>query len=237
MRDHGGSVHRLVAVVAALLVVSGVTIAGMGVATASARPSQFAIIKFIPSLDEVTLQIPTPPCPHPSSGCIWKLSVNEPFAPGMPFLGQAIGTTGLLVVKYPATVCGTVQGDASVALQADVSIGGTVWHYRVGHRITIPCGSTGPAAPVGVAPAAGSVAAADPSAAEPFTAALPSDDPGPAMTSAPVAQLPFTGLDVRPLALIGGFLALAGLVLIAGFDQRRWAMRRLRFISDWFFQL
>jgi hypothetical protein len=235
MQYHAGRVRRLVAVLAAVLVASGVTLAGMGVATASGRPSQFAVIKFLPALDEVTLQIPTPPCPHPSKGCVWRLTVNEPLAPGTPFLGQATGTSGLLVVKYPATVCGTVQGDASIALQADVSVGGTVWHFRVGHRITIPCPSTGPTP---VNPTVAAVVSVDPAATGSLTAATSVGDPGSNTVSAAAAsQLPFTGTDVRSLALLGGSLALAGLLLGAGLDQRRRAARRVQRITDWFFRL
>ena len=230
MREHGGSGGvRLVAVLSAIVIASGITIAGMGVATASMRPSQFVIISFVPSLDEVTLQIPTPPCKHESRGCVWKLSVNEPLAPGTPVLGQATGRSGLLVVKYPAAVCGTVQGDASVALQADVSVGGSVWHYKVGHRITIPCPSTSP----GAAPADPAATGTAPFTGAPSTA----DQSGHAVQTAAVAQLPFTGVGVRSLALTGTSFVLAGLVLAAGLEQRRRLVRRVRVMASWLFGL
>ncbi len=246
MREHGRRVHRRVAALAAALVVAGVTLASMGSATAAPRPSQFIIIKFIPSLHEVTLTIPTPPCKHGPPGCVWRLWVNEPFAPGAPVLGSAVGTSGVLTVTYPSTVCGTVQGDASVTLQADVSVGGQVWRYKVGHRMTIPCTPTSPvthpptATTHPVAPTTtATTPAPDPSSsattALPFTGGTATTTTGPttgkAVQTAAISQLPFTGIDLKPMVLMGMALILSGLLLASRLEQRRRALRRLHFAA------
>ena len=129
-----GSTSRRIAAVVAFSVVVGVPLAGTGVATAALRPKHFVVIKFVPSANEVTLQIPTPPCRHGPPGCVWRLLVNEPFVPGEPLLGVVTGTSGLLTVTYPSTVCGVVQGDAS-----GMSAGSGRWRIKVGHRKTIVC--------------------------------------------------------------------------------------------------
>ena len=235
MREHGKRGHRRVAALAATLVVAGVTLAGMGSATAAPRPSQFVIVKFLPSLHEVTLTIPTPPCKHGPPGCVWRLWVNEPFAPGAPVLGSATGTSGVLTVTYPSTVCGTVQGDASVTLQADVSVGGQVWRYKVGHRMTIPCTPTSPTTHPPTATTHPATAPDPKSSATtqlPFTGGTATTTTGPttpakAVQTAAITQLPFTGIDLKPMVLMGMALILAGLLLASRLEQRRRALHRL----------
>lgn len=225
------------------MIMAGVTVAGMGGATASPRPSQFVIVKFIPSLNEVTLTIPTPPCGPGPPGCVWRLWVDEPFAPGAPVLGSAVGSTGVLTVTYPSTVCGTVQGDAGVTLQADVSVGGQVWRYKVGHRLTIPCTPTSPTShpPTPTTHPASTPTTVTPSldgsatTALPYTgaAAAPSTEPTPAkaVQTAAISQLPFTGIDLQPMVLIGMALVTAGLLLASRLEQRRRALRRLHVVA------
>lgn len=232
MRVHGRRTHRQMRSLAAISIALGVTFAATGLATASPRPSQFVIIKFVPSLDEVTLQIPTPPCRHGPPHCVWRLSVNEPFAPGAPSLGQATGTSGILVVTYPPMVCGTLQGDASVTLQADASVGGNVWRYKVGHRYTLPC------VPNGQGASSPGTTGRDPTSVGttqlPFTG--PGADPAsssPIVTTSSISELPFTGVDLRPLALFGTALTLAGMLILITVEQRRRARMRLSRVSDW----
>ena len=207
---------------AAISIAVGVTLSGMGVAGAAPQPSKFVIIKINQSLHEVTLQIPTPPCKHGPPGCVWKLSVNEPLLPGDPELGVATGTSGILTVTYPSTVCGTVQGDAGVLLQADVSVGGQTWRYKVGHRMIIVCPPTTPTTNVPTQPP-NEGTPPSPSSGPTFTA----NGPEPAVKTAALAQLPFTGIDLTPMALIGMSLVLCGLVLASRLDERRRALRRL----------
>ncbi len=212
---------------AAISIAVGVTLSGMGVAGAAPQPSKFVIIRFIQSLHEVTLQIPTPPCKHGPPGCVWKLSVNEPLLPGDPELGVATGTSGLLTVIYPSTVCGTVQGDAGVLLQADVSVGGQTWRYKVGHRLVIVCPPTiPPTTPTHSVPAQPPNDGGTPPS-PPGGATFTANGPQAAVKTAAPAQLPFTGIDLTPMALIGMSLVLCGLVLASRLDERRRALRRV----------
>ena len=230
MRAGGMRVHLWAKSVAMTSIMVGVALTGIATATAAPGPSKFAIVKFLPSLNEVTLTVPTPPCRKGPPGCVWQLWVNEPFAPGAPVLGTATGTSGVLTVTYPSTVCGTVQGDASVALQADVSVGGLTFRHLFGHRLTIQCTTTTATADPQTAPPTG------PTTQLPFAGVISSSptDPGTtataARTTAAVVQLPFTGLNVRPLAIIGSVLVLLGLMLVT----RREHQRRL---LDWFLGL
>ena len=234
MRECGRSgAYRRLAWLGAGLVVAGVALTGVGVASAATRPSRFVVIKFLPALNEVTLTIPTPPCPNGPPGCIWRLWVDEPFAPGAPALGSATGTTGTLVVTYPSTVCGTVQGDASVTLQADVSVGGEVWRYKVGHRTDIPCPPPGPPSPPPTSPPTPppAVTATTVTPATTPTASPSTPDggttPTKAVQTAAISQLPFTGIDLEPMALAGLASVLAGLLLATRLEERRRALRRL----------
>ena len=43
------------------------------------------------------------------------------------------------------------------------------------------------------------------------------------------SQLPFTGADVRPLAIVGGILILMGIYILTTLEQRRRAMRRMAY--------
>jgi hypothetical protein len=225
MREHGKRVHRRVAALAAISIVAGVTLAGVGSAGAEPRPNRFVIIKFAPPLHQVTLTIPTPPCKHGPPGCVWRLWVNEPFAPGAPVLGSAIGTSGFLTVTYPSTVCGTVQGDASVTVQqANASAGGQTFRYEVGHRLTIPCTPTSASAHPPTGTVQPSTTTPVPTTQLAFTGATSSST----VKTAAVTQLPFTGLDVRPLAMIGIALVLLGLMLATPLlEQRRRVLRWL----------
>jgi hypothetical protein len=249
MREHGRRVHRRIAALVVTLIVVGVALAGMGSATALPRPSQFVIIKFIPSLHEVTMTIPTPACKHGPPGCVWRLWVDEPFAPGAPVLGSAIGTSGTVTVTYPSTVCGTVQGDASVTLQADASVGGQFWRFKVGHRTAIPCPPTTPNVhppPPATPPVAattptrgapdptGAAATPVPVAGVASTSTPATASPAKAVETAAISQLPFTGIDLTPMALIGMALVLGGLLLATGLEQRRRIRHRLHSTARWF---
>jgi hypothetical protein len=288
-------------VAAAVSIALGVTLVNMGVASAASRPSAFPIIKFIPAENEVTLLIPTPPCRNTPPGCVWKLSVNEPFAPGTPLLGVAIGTSGLLTVTYPPLTCGVIQGDASREIQADVSVGSQHFRLEVGHRLTIACpgtttttkpggGTTTTTKPGGgttttTKPGGGTTTTTKPGGGGTTTTTKPGDGGGTTTTKpgsgtattrpvstkpvktkpvktgasssttavaavsgttsssstepvghavqdAALTQLPFTGLDVRPLGLFGIVLVALGLALVGTLETRRRALRRLRYAAQ-----
>jgi hypothetical protein len=213
---------------AAGLVVAGLVLTGVGVAGAASSSPKFALITFVPTHHEVTLTIPTPPCKAGPPGCVWRLTVNEPFAPGAPALGQVTGTTGTLVVTYPATVCGTtVQGDASVQ-----AVAGGVWRYKIGHRTVVPAcpppasTTTTTTKPGAVTPGATTTV---PAAA---TTSVTDPTPARAVQTAALAQLPFTGIDIEPIGLIGMACVLAGLLLATRFEQRRRTLRRLRLTAQ-----
>jgi hypothetical protein len=236
---------------AAGMIMAGLVLTGVGVANAAARPSRFVVITFLPAQHEVTLTIPTPPCKHGPPGCIWRLWVNEPFVPGAPALGSAVGTTGTLVVTYPATLCDTtVQGDASVTLQADVSVGGEVWRYKVGHRMELPAcptpgSTTTTTTPVGPGGTTTTTTVTPTTAVTPTTTATATATASPVATSttdpttptkavqtAAISQLPFTGIDLEPMALLGMASVLAGLLLATRLEQRRRALRRLHYTAQ-----
>ena len=140
------------------------------------------------------LVLPNPPCP-PDTGCVWMLRVNEPEVAGGPLVGSVTGTSGILTVAFPA-FCGVIQADALV--------GPAPWRIERGIRETIDLCTS----PPNVTPTANTPEKSPASelSSVPFTA---STTPG--HTDPTGAQLPFTGLDVRPLGLLG-----AGLVLIGG---------------------
>jgi hypothetical protein len=144
------------------------------------------------SSDRVTLTLPTQGCPHRRPDCEWMLFVNEPMTGKL--VGTATGpgtTTGALTVALPAFFCGVVQGDALV--------GPSPWKKVVGHKVTVQTSA---------------------SCSLPFTAA----NVGTAGTTPAVAkltQLPFTGIDVKPLTILGVSLTLLGFLMATDFDRRR----------------
>lgn len=227
---------------AATLIVLGVVLLTAGTADASARVTHFAYIKFSDSTGEVTLQIPTAPC----DSCEWMLSVNEPEVPGQTVVGSAVGTSGLLTVAYPSEFCGVIQADAFR--------GPAPWDLRFGHKRTIqtanPCVTTTTSEPPTTTTT--TTKAPTPTTTKPPTTTTPpvtkatsqlpfSNSASSSTTTHPVAvaavsatatsptqaTLPFTGLNVKPLALIGTTLIIIGLLILTTLEQRRRALRRL----------
>ncbi len=239
MREHGRRVHRRIASLAAVVIVMGATQAAMGVATAAARPSKFVVLRIDPPAHRVTLQVPTPSCVHRPPGCVWLLAVDQPYTAGDPRLGTATGTTGLLTVTYPASVCGVVQADAEVTVPGRTA-GSERWRYTVGHRVDLPCPPTGPTTPdpttTTTHPTGGSTSptgttgpppATSGTASLPFSGGSSPSGTGPtthAVETAAITQLPFTGIDLPRLVSIGTALVLAGLLLAS----RRRSLRKLQ---------
>ncbi len=237
MREHGRRVHRRRAAFAAIVIAVGVTQATTGVATAAPRPNKFVVVRIDASAHQVTLQIPTPSCVHSPPGCVWLLAVDQPFTAGDPQLGMVTGTSGLLTVTYPASACGVVQGDAEVTVPGRTA-GSERWRYKVGHRIDLPCPPTGPTHPDPTTPAPPTTPSAP---TTPTAAVTPVSNPGtptdggttgsggatPAVKTAVLTQLPFTGIDLTPMVLIGTLLVAAGLALTSGLEGRRRTFRWL----------
>jgi hypothetical protein len=174
----------------------------------------------------VTLTIPTPPCAPDQQGCKWVLFVNEPDVAGKPVVGSVTGTSGVLTVKYPADFCGVLQADARTGPPF-------VQVYGIRHHVggdcpppttttttmsTQPTGTTEPPpTPPNVSATAGSPPV--PGAVAPTSDLPATDAPSAAGTSTPAAsstpsQLPFTGIDVKPLLLVGSASVLTGLALL-----------------------
>jgi LPXTG cell wall anchor motif len=162
--------------------------------------------------------------------CTWTLSVDVPATGHV--IGVVSGTAGVLSVAVPP-ICGVVQ--------ADISLNGA---HGFGHRhtySTCPPGSTTtttsttstttPSATTttpGSGCAAGGFAGCSgggnmqpPPAAGPTAPVASSTAPAapvahpaaPAATTAP--QLPYTGVDVTPYAVVGGGLVVIGLLLMS----------------------
>jgi hypothetical protein len=200
-------------------------------------PPTTAVIIFDDAAQQAELIIPTPACPTSQPDCQWKFFLNEPKL--HVDVATVYGTSGTLTIPYPENFCGVIQADAYV---------GPPWVAKRGFQHTIdncepptttttttttkpitpivtpttepptpttgaPIPPTPPAAPH-VAPPVPAVPVATPVAA-PTT-------PAPAPT-----QLPFTGVDTKPLLAIGLLLVMLGLVLLNSTASWRRLARRL----------
>ncbi len=201
MRERRRSGRRL-ALTTAVIVAIGVLLLSADAASASLRTRAFPVIKFSPVNKEVTLEIP-PACPASHPACVWVLSVDEPDSPARTVVGNAMGTSGVLTVAYPTDFCGPIQADATV--------GPAPFRLLFGHKATIQTGSC-----------------VDGTAALPLTDSPSTSTPTDAATVAKAtpAQLPFTGVDYKSLAVVGMALIMLGLTILTTLEQRRSALRR-----------
>jgi hypothetical protein len=139
---------------------------------------------------QVTFSLPVPSCRtvQHAPACEWMLIVMEHDLAGTPVVGQDIGTSGDLVVPYPA-FCGVIQVDALVGTPAH-------WRKVIGHQRTIA-----------TCPVVGSTHSPPP------TPGLAVGGHGNSTTAGPgestLLSLPFTGTPVEAL-LLGG-LSMIGL--------------------------
>lgn len=219
-------------VVAIAMVTVGMIAAISGTASASVTPNAQPLIKFWPADNEVTLQVPI--CDGRRPTCEWMLYVNEPYVPSQTVVGAVVGSSGILTVAYPTDFCGVVQADA-ILLKSPPKL-------EIGHQAavttapncppvtkdTVPTpkplpatGGTNPPAPAATVAGTGTGTGA---------ATLTND---PAHTAAAeAAQLPFTGIDIKPMGYIGVAMVLAGLLLATRLEKRRLALRRLKARTD-----
>jgi hypothetical protein len=192
--------RRVVAAMAAV-VVFVFLIAGVDPAAGAADRSP--VLSF--SSDQVTLTPPTQGCPHRRPNCQWMLFVNDPTTGKVvgtatgPGTTTTSGSTSAVTVTLPACFDGLVQGDAL--------IGPSPWRKVVGRKATVQTSA---------------------SCSLPFTAANAGSagHAGTAPAAAELTQLPFTGIDIKPLTLLGASLTMLGLLMVADFDQRRKEVRR-----------
>jgi hypothetical protein len=188
---------------AVLAVVATATFVFLTAGVASAGvPGRSPVISF--SSDNVTLTLPIQGCPPRRPDCEWMLFVNEPVT------GKLVGTA---TVPGTATVKGSPVG-VSVALpagfcgvvQADALIGPSPWRKVAGRKVTVQTSA---------------------SCSLPFTA-VTAVTPVTAPAPPKLTQLPFTGIDVKPLTLLGLSITMLGMLLATHFDQRRNALQRAK---------
>lgn len=244
--NRGWKANRWLAAVAAVLMAVGVFMFTAGAASASptklvTRPHSHPVIRFSSASQSVSLTVPTPACAGGVSSCQWMLYVNEPAVPGRTVVGVVTGVSGTLTVAYPSNFCGV--------LQADALIGPAPWKLVSGHRAAIqtvqPCPpsttttsttttstTTTSTTTTTMAPPQTQATSGLPfsdstttSTVAALTAATSSGS-GKNGTTAALAQLPFTGVNITPLALLGIALILIGLVVLTTVEQRRRALRR-----------
>ncbi len=186
-------------------------IACLGVAVAATTTSGVAwslpihthhpVLRFNTATQQIQLTLPNPACPPNTSTCEWALVVDEPDAPGQTVLAYLTGTTGTISTPFPK-VCATIQADAL--------LGPAPWMTRQGIRTTLnTCSPPPPSTGGGTAPAAASDGT--------------SDGTGAAKATEDSVQhtLPFTGMDVEQLAVVGWALLLMGSVLMSTAESRR----------------
>jgi hypothetical protein len=217
-------------VVAIFMVALGLLAVASSAASASVLPNHFPVIRFWSTSSEVTLQIPEPACPVSKPSCEWMLFVDEPDVPAQTVVGVVSGTSGILTVAYPADFCGVIQADAI--------LGPNPSKLEVGHQVvvttasgcppitktTIPPPKPGPGAN-GVSPPGGTVTAT------PTGTVTLTNDPA-HVAAAEAAQLPFTGIDIKPMGYIGVGMVVTGLLLASTFEKRRRDLRRVKARTD-----
>jgi hypothetical protein len=194
------ALRRVVGAMAALVVF---VFLSAGVAPAAGAAGRSPVLSF--SSDRVTLTLPSKGCPLRRPDCEWMLFVNEPTT------GKLVGTATGMTSGSASAVAVTVALPAcfSGIVQADALIGPSPWRKVVGRKATVQTSA---------------------SCTLPFTAA--NDGTGGTAGTAPdaakPAQLPFTGIDIKPLMLLGVSLTLLGLLMATDLDQRRRKERRSR---------
>jgi hypothetical protein len=243
--------------VALCVIALGTTLVGAGTASAAIRTGHYAHIKFYNKQRVVTMSVPTQCPPVRQAPCVWMLYVNEPENPAQTVVGTqsaAPQTKGILQVAYPRNFCGVIQADVVVGPSPWLFETGRVrqidtfqttgkGHYNLtqycppgGGGSPPPGGGTTQPKPPGSGGGNGQGGNAQASSL-PFTAtttagsgssgtSAAADGPSTA-TTATAGTLPFTGLDVKPLALAGAVLILFGLFILTSLEQRRRALRRV----------
>jgi hypothetical protein len=223
-----------------------------GAAWSAAASPTTPVITFNDAAQDVTLTIPTPACPASQPACEWKFFLNEPKL--HVDVATVYGTSGTLTLAYPHAFCGVIQADAYIGGPPWVPKRG--FQHTISDcttpttttTTTVPTTTptTGPPTPTTVPPSTPTVPpvvqgtntpppappAQTPPAALPFTATPPAAVPAATVPAATVpaatvpTQLPFTGVNTKPLWFLGIALVALGLALTRSKDA--WSRLRLR---------
>jgi hypothetical protein len=243
----GASMKRMAVILSSVISLVALSATVGGADWSAAATSSTATIIFDDAAQQAQLIIPTPACPTTQPDCVWKFFLNEPKL--SVDVGTVFGTSGTLTIAYPKNFCGVIQADAY--------IGGPPWVPKRGFQHTIedctppttttttpppttttteppttttttttpvvPPVVTGNASPPPTPPAP-APAPAPPAAP---TAALPFSSPASTPASAAPAELPFTGVNTKPLWFVGLTLVALGLCLLTSAESWRRTRRRL----------
>jgi hypothetical protein len=238
------------AVAAVTMVAAGAALFSAGAAWSAPTPTRHLDLVFNDAADQVEFTIPTPPCVRQVTDCQWMLYVNMPLLPGQPRVGFTVGTSGTLVVPYPQ-FCGVIQADAirgpapwkwRAGIRETISNCGdssttttttdpTTTTSTSTSTTTTSTSTTSTTVQGGQAAATTTTTGggAAGSSALPFTGTNGGSSGGTSSGSAAhaaAAQLPFTGIDLRPLVILGIVLMILGGLLLSTVESRRRMLRR-----------
>jgi len=183
--------------------------------SAAASPSTPQII--FDDLDQqAKLVVPTPPCPTTQPDCQWKFVVQIP--EGNITVGVVVGTSGTLVVPYPANFCGVIQADAYRG-PPFVPLRGFQHTIETCHTTPTTSTTTTSTSTTSTTTTTGPMHVPPP-IVTPNTSPLPAPPVAPPVTpSTPVVvttptQLPFTGVNTKPMLFVGLTLVALGVALL-----------------------
>jgi len=229
-------VKRIIVILGSVmtLIALSVTVGGAAwSATTSNAPSSTASIIFDDVGQQAKLVIPTPACPETQPDCQWKFVLQIP--KGDITVGVLFGTSGTLTIAYPRGFCGVIQADAYQ---------GPPFVPKRGFQHTIPTQNCEPPVPTVTTTTTSTTTTeppppttgppTPPTAPPPASHVVPPVVPVPTATPVAVAapkavptQLPFTGVDTKPLLAIGLLLVMLGMVLLNSTESWRRMARRL----------
>jgi len=184
--------------------------------SAAASPSTPQII-FDDVGQQAKLVIPTPPCPTTQPDCQWKFVVQIP--EGDITVGVVFGTSGTLVIPYPANFCGVIQADAyrgppfvpQRGFQHTIETCHTTPTTSTTTTSTSTTSTTTTTEPKPVPPPMVTPQRTSPPPALPVEP--PVTPPTPVVTTTPT-QLPFTGVNTKPMLFVGLTLMALGVALL-----------------------
>jgi hypothetical protein len=226
-------VKALAVVIGSVLALIGFTVTLGGAAWSASDNPSAPVITFDDAGHQAQLTIPTPACPASQPGCEWKFFLNEPKL--SVDVATVYGTSGTLTIPYPKDFCGVIQADAYVGPPWVAKRG---WQHTISDCTPTPPTTVLPGPPVTAPPVTAPPATTPitPPASTPLPSKLPVvaatsatiPDGSPTTTVAPsvvpatatpaatpaAAQLPYTGLSVRPLLITGLTLVLLGFCLL-----------------------